>query len=226
MAYHDDSIRFPPGTVSSKLGSKLLKKPPSPIDWIHQSYLEMIQDVSYDTIHYYETPKTRSAPTITESFKPNATVVVDLSKIRPSNMLPPTKEEEEEEEEYIGSKEDDDDTDSEYCNTNTTTSTDYNRKNNIYRYYKEQQSIDRPFDDDEPVFPTTTLRIVTPYSSSITTPSMNEEQTLHSNSSVMTPEDTQVPSPQRYKKLRGLIRKMRLTAEKPFTSIDNHFLSK
>ncbi|CEP14348.1 hypothetical protein [Parasitella parasitica] len=49
-----NSIHFPLSTISSKLSSKLLKKPPSPIDWMHQSYMELIQDMSFVTIHYYE----------------------------------------------------------------------------------------------------------------------------------------------------------------------------
>lgn len=239
MSYHDNSIRFPPGTISSKLDSKLLKKPPSPIDWIHQSYLEMIQDVSYDTSHYYESLKGR-----TEPIKPGSTVVIDLGKIQSSSTLhhqqlgveaTKTPSIQEEEKDTRSKENYDDDDDSEYCNTNTTTSTDYNRKNNIYRYYREQQNIDRPFDDDEPVFPTTTLRIMTPYSSSSIAPSMIEEShnlnlnsSNSSKSSVVTgEEDIKLPNQQPYKKkfkmIGNLITKMRITAEKPFWSIDNHF---
>ncbi|KAI7901866.1 uncharacterized protein BX663DRAFT_487149 [Cokeromyces recurvatus] len=51
---NDITIDFPPSTLSSKLSSKLLKKPPSPVDWIQQSYMEMIQDASFATGYHHE----------------------------------------------------------------------------------------------------------------------------------------------------------------------------
>lgn len=80
------------------------------------------------------------------------------------------------------------DNESEYCHTYSTSSTDYNRENNVLRFYKEHQQ-----------------QILT------TTTEPQPSPTTFANKR------------KRHFRLCGLIRKMRLTAEKPFWKINKHF---
>lgn len=263
-------IQFPPGTVSSKLSSKLLKKPPSPIDWVHQSYMEMIQDVSYTTSHYYESKDNGSSileasvPESTkhdgkqdktnnlnssssnncESLQPSATAAttatppISLQRLFDSTSTPqpPSSSEYQKDrlkqvqEEENTTTDDDDDDDDEF-NTITTSSTDCSRKNNIYRFYKEQQSLARPIDEledeDSSIF-----KVMTPHDSNYGSgfTSDNSSASIHINTSsspaheikLVNQQQQQIPK-KKLKIIGKLITKMRIAAEKPFWSIDNHF---
>lgn len=264
----NNSIQFPPSTVSSKLSSKLLKKPPSPIDWVHQSYMEMIQDVSYTTSHYYE--PTENGSSVLEASVPESTTqqpqteTLDLNSRSSSDqqykrathsITPPlslqrlfdskstspppcstdyqrNRLKQVQEEEDVSSTEDEDDDDDDEFNTITTSSTDCNRKNNIYRFYREQQSLARPIDELDVEDPAM-YKVMTPHSSNYGSGFASE----HSESSIHITPSSPPPPPQQVKlvnqqqqipkkklKIIGkLITKMRIAAEKPFWSIDNHF---
>ncbi|GAN06319.1 hypothetical protein MAM1_0119c05800 [Mucor ambiguus] len=269
----NNSIQFPPGTVSSKLSSKLLKKPPSPIDWVHQSYMEMIQDVSYTTSHYYESsengsgileasvPESARKQQLDETHDLNSSSSSDQGYKKASHSItpplslqrlfdsksvspPPCSTEYQtkrlkqvrEEEENLSST-DEEDGDDEF-NTITTSSTDCNRKNNLYRFYREQQNLARPIDeldDEDPAI----YKVMTPHSSNYGSGFASD----HSQSSIQITPSSSPPLPQQIKlvnqqqqqqqqqqipkkklKIIGkLITKMRIAAEKPFWSIDNHF---
>lgn len=251
---HNASIRFPPGTVSSKLSSRMLKKPPSPKDWMHQTYMEMIQDVSYATGHYYESTENGNGllhgankvyPETTHYYnnKKSATTNVADNERIPLNKSPLSmqitgskkgKEKEElcNEEESSNNEEDDDDQ-SEECHTYTTSSTDYNRKNNIFRFYREQQNLTNPIDEESSI-----IRVVTPYNSgssccssehnndddSATTSNNNSSISINSSSVVTQETNIKVKSQKKkFKMLKHMMTKMKLAAEKPFWAIDNHF---
>lgn len=267
-----NSIQFPPGTVSSKLSSKLLKKPPSPIDWVHQSYMEMIQDVSYTTSHYYESQDNGSSileasvPESTkhdmkqdetnnlnssssnncESFQQSATAAptttppLSLQRLFDSTSTSPPLSSSEyqkdrlkqvQEEEGNITTDDDDDDDDEF-NTITTSSTDCNRKNNTYRFYKEQQSLERPIDELEDE-DSNIYRVMTPHDSNYGSgfASDNSSTSIHINTPSSSTHEIKLVNQQQQqqipkKKLKiigKLITKMRIAAEKPFWSIDNHF---
>ncbi|KAL0141098.1 hypothetical protein V8B55DRAFT_1513073 [Mucor lusitanicus] len=258
----NNSIQFPPGTVSSKLSSKLLKKPPSPIDWVHQSYMEMIQDVSYTTSHYYESKENGSGileASVPESARkqqladktydlnsssssssdqeykmPSHSITPPLSLQRlfdsKSTSPPPSsteyqknrlKQVQEEEEDFSSTDEEDGDEDDE-LNTITTSSTDCNRKNNLYRFYREQQNLAKPIDELEDEDPAI-YKVMTPHSSNYGSGFASD----YSQSSIHITPSSSPPLPQQIKsklKIIGkLITKMRIAAEKPFWSIDNHF---
>ncbi|KAK4520038.1 uncharacterized protein ATC70_008166 [Mucor velutinosus] len=270
----NNPIQFPPNTVSSKLSSKLLKKPPSPIDWVHQSYMEMIQDVSYTTSHYYESNENgsgileASVPELARKQQPDETHYLNSSsstdqqyKRAAHSITPPLSlqrlfdskstspppcsadhqksrlkqvQEEEEDLSFTDGEDDDDDDDDDEFNTITTSSTDCNRKNNIYRFYREQKSLARPIDeldDEDPAI----YKVMTPHSSNYGSGFASD----HSQSSIQITPSSSPPPPQQIKlvnqqqqqqipkkklKIIGkLITKMRIAAEKPFWSIDNHF---
>jgi hypothetical protein len=266
-----NSIQFPPGTVSSKLSSKLLKKPPSPIDWVHQSYMEMIQDVSYTTSHYYESKDNGSSimeasvPELTkhdrkqdetnnlnnssssscEFSQQSATAAstttppLSLQRLFDSTSTPLSSSSSEYQkdrlkqvqEEENATTDDDDDDDDEF-NTITTSSTDCNRKNNIYRFYKEQQSLARPIDELEDE-DSNICKIITPhnsnYGSGFASDNSSSSIHIHTSSScsheiklVNQQQQQQIPK-KKLKIIGKLITKMRIAAEKPFWSIDNHF---
>ncbi|KAL9551386.1 hypothetical protein PS6_005029 [Mucor atramentarius] len=254
----NNSIQFPPSTVSSKLSSKLLKKPPSPIDWVHQSYMEMIQDVSYTTSHYYEStengysileasvPESTTQQPQTETLDFNSrssnqqykrathsiTPPLSLQRLFDSKKYQRSRLKQAQEEEDVSSTEDEDDNDDDEFNTITTSSTDCNRKNNIYRFYREQQSLARPIDELDGEDPAM-YKVMTPHSSNYGSGFASE----HSESSIHITPSSSPPPPQQVKlvneqqqipkkklKIIGkLITKMRIAAEKPFWSIDNHF---
>ncbi|KAI9487082.1 MAG: hypothetical protein EXX96DRAFT_551747 [Benjaminiella poitrasii] len=60
-------INFPACNNTSKLSSNLLKKPPTPVNWIQQTYMEMIQDVSYVTECYHKS--SGSCPSLSVNIK-------------------------------------------------------------------------------------------------------------------------------------------------------------
>ncbi|CAO3614057.1 unnamed protein product [Mucor fragilis] len=270
----NNSIQFPPGTVSSKLSSKLLKKPPSPIDWVHQSYMEMIQDVSYTTSHYYESNENGSGileASVPESARKqlpdetydsssgnsssdqqyktathSTTPPLSLQRLFDSKSTSPPPYSTEyqknrlnqvqEEEENLSSTDDEDENDDDEFNTITTSSTDCNRRNNLYRFYREQQNLAKPIDeldDEDPAM----YKVMTPHSSNYGSGFASD----HSQSSIqITPspspplaqqiksvnqqQQQQQQIPKKKLKIIGkLITKMRIAAEKPFWSIDNHF---
>ncbi|KAI8072158.1 uncharacterized protein B0P05DRAFT_549110 [Gilbertella persicaria] len=190
MPYQDTSIRFPPVTVSSKLSSKMLRKTPTSTDWIQQSYIEMIQDISYVPCHYFISSEKQVA--IDET---RATLDVCGAQL----PVPDDKYDSCLEKSSIMSDEDDSD-----YNTITTTSTDYNRRNNMYRYYKEQELI-RSIDEE---VHSSSLRHIVP----VNILDIKEQQTK--------------PKKNRLQVVKKLIKKMRITAEKPFMTIDNHFINK
>lgn len=273
MAYHHSTaastMNFPPGTISSKLSSKKLRKPPSPKDWMHQTYLQMIQDVSYVTSHYYESTENGNHLLFgnkvchdnneTHCPKKNATLHETVSNLPPT---PPPKDcyssppviakgkEKELPELQSGEddgydEEDDDDSQSEYYNSFTTSSTDCNRKNNIYRFYREQQSLQAdPIMEESSV-----IRVATPYSNrsnnnvSRNSSSSNDDAGSYSSSiSISSSElgqdrqrsddcaSTVTQSPhghkskkKKFKLLKNMMTKMKMAAEKPFWAIDSHF---
>ncbi|GAA5815361.1 hypothetical protein MFLAVUS_008868 [Mucor flavus] len=167
MSYSNyPSIRFPPGTVTSKLSSKMLKQPPCPKDWMHQTYMQMVQDVSYVTSHYYESPENGTSllgpnKAISNS-KPSkllsetgchSAIIESTGLSRPIKNSSPLSQFEfhndsDNSERYGSDEEAMNDDEVDLCYTATTSSTDCNRKNNIYRLYKEQQSLQKPFDDE------------------------------------------------------------------------------
>ncbi|KAI8647177.1 hypothetical protein BD408DRAFT_408719, partial [Parasitella parasitica] len=258
-----NSIQFPPSTISSKLSSKLLKKPPSPIDWMHQSYMELIQDISYNTTHYYEikengssileasAPESRKNATQqqetlysdssmnnqrsshTATTDGTATPQPSLPKLfgPKSTFLPPSSSEYQKDklrqvQEEAQETTTDDDEDNEF-NTITTSSTDCNRSNNLYRLYKEQQSIARPIDELENE-DSAILSVATPHTSNYSSafPSQKANLSVYAVSSprpdhkikLVNHQPQQMPK-KKLKIIGKLITKMRITAEKPFWSI-------
>ncbi|CAO3624357.1 unnamed protein product [Mucor hiemalis] len=261
MAYHHSTtstMNFPPGTFTSKLSSKKLKKPPSPKDWMHQTYLQMIQDVSYVTSHYYESTengnhllfgnKNCQDRNETPSPKKNATVhdtKVDTPPTPPPKdcYLVPAKGKEKEIPEIQSSEDDEydeeDEDDSQCYNSFTTSSTDCNRKNNIYRFYREQQSLQTdPIMEESSV-----IRVATPYSSgsncNISTISNNESYSTSISGQSELGQDQQLSDDcastvtqlqherkskkKKFKLLKNMMTKMKMAAEKPFWAIDSHF---
>lgn len=188
------SIQFP--SNSSKLQSSSLKKPPKPIDWIQQSYIEMIEDVSFSS------PVT--TPTIQE---PNKTITIHLNEQKAYTHFSTIHEEEDNCCDHDSGKllvtEDDDISECGY--TYTTSSTDYNRKNNVFQFYKEQQQLNKVCPIDEEL---TTFH-----------PHPQEEEVR-----IIQPAETKKKYKTKFKMIGRLItEKMKLTAEKPFWSIDNRF---
>ncbi|CEP14343.1 hypothetical protein [Parasitella parasitica] len=257
-----NSIHFPPSTISSKLSSKLLKKPPSPTDWMHQSYMELIQDMSFVTIHYYESkdngsnileasvPEPRknaikceesinSSPSMSkQQFLYETTADNEAisslynsasTSLQPSSSKYQRDRLQEEEEQDMTTDEDDNNE----FNTITTSSTDCNRRNNIYRLHKEQQNIAKTINEMENEDPAI-FKVATPHNSNHDNTFASEK----SDSSVcidpLSPHDHEIQlvnqQPQQIPKKRlkligKLITNMRITAEKPFWSIDDHFCS-
>jgi hypothetical protein len=234
------SIHFPPGTISSKLSSRMSKKPPSPKDWMHQTYMQMIQDVSYATNHYYESTENGNSllhgtnkvcpdqqqPETQYCYKKSATVDDDDRISNNSSPLPYTsrKGKERDDSESYSSE----DEESEDCNTYTTASTDYNRKNNIFRFYREQQNLANPIDEESSV-----IKVATPYTSSYYSSNesnIDDDNSSNSNGSMVTQEiDINVNTSKKqqrkkkFKLLKHMMTKMKLAAEKPFWAIDSHF---
>lgn len=187
------SIQFPPGTITSKLSSKMLKNVPESNDWMHQTYMEMVQDVSYATSHYYESNENGTGLLINVS-EPNreSPIVIKHNNHSPLKKSSPLSMYEYHDD---SSTEDDDE-----CQTYTTSSTDQNRRNNIYRLYREQQNIDKPIEEEITIVKLTECD--------------SQEQ--------VSPNVTQITT-SKYKKFKRIMTKMRMAAEKPFWAIDSHF---
>ncbi|KAG2204563.1 hypothetical protein INT47_012622 [Mucor saturninus] len=187
------SIQFPPGTITSKLSSKMLKNTPISNDWMHQTYMQMVQDVSYATSHYYESNENGTGLLINVSEpnrEANSSTLETIIKNSPPKKSSPLSMYEYHDD---SSTEDDDE-----CQTYTTSSTDQNRRNNIYRLYREQQNIDKPIEEE--------ITIV---------------KLAECDSQEVSPNVTQTTS--KYKKFKRIMTKMRMAAEKPFWAIDSHF---
>ncbi|KAI8380684.1 hypothetical protein BD560DRAFT_386837 [Blakeslea trispora] len=98
------------------------------------------------------------------------------------------------------------------CHTITTTSTDGNRKNNIYQFYRQQQELMRPIDEDLP-------------------PTLPIADCIQIQDTSISPHDTMCsiePHHAKQKKkglhlIKRLMTKMRDSVEKPFQSIDHRF---
>lgn len=255
MSYSNPpSVRFPPGTITSKLSSKMLKQPPSSKDWMHQTYMQMIQDVSYVTSHYYESPENGTSllssginKAISNSKPPRLSetdchsVIVETTRIdRPIKNSSPLSQYEfhndsdgdNNSEQYSSDEEalnEDDDDEADLCYTTTTSSTDCNRKNNIYRLYKEQQSLQKPFDEELK----TTIPIAqrsnscqmadydVPYLSN-TSNSADDSTSSHVTQDTNVKKNKQQPN-KKFKKFKRMMTKMRMAAENPFWAIDNRF---
>lgn len=226
MAYSNhSSIRFPPGTITSKLSSKLLKKPPSPKDWMHQTYMQMVQDVSYATSHYYESnkngtgllinaPESNTQAVTSEAQSATLDTIMNLpNKSSPLSLYVHHNNDSDED------SNNDEDDQSSFCHTYTTSSTDCNRKNNIYRFYKEQQSLERPIEEEG------IIKIVTPYNSNCNQECDSQTSFVDSTSSALNVIVTQdiVQQNKRFKKFKRIMTKMRMAAEKPFWAIDSRF---
>lgn len=141
--------------------------------------------------------------------------------------------------------EDDDEPESDdqsvFCNTFTTSSTDCNKRNNIFRFYREQQNLQRPMDEEEDT--AAAIKILNSQNHSLNNTSNISNPTvlslINSNSHHITNtqyknKDKQPKQQQGYNKdkvvmskkvklLKSIIAKMRSAAEKPFRVIDRHF---
>ncbi|KAI8087257.1 hypothetical protein BDF21DRAFT_396940 [Thamnidium elegans] len=256
MSYSNHpSIRFPPGTITSKLSSKMLKQPPCSKDWMHQTYMQMIQDVSYVTSHYYESPENGTsllgseANKVISNSKPSrllsetdyhSAIVESTTRMNRSikNCSPLSQfefhndsDEDHSSERYSSDDEEpmnDDDDEVDLCYTATTSSTDCNRKNNIYRLYREQQSLQKPFDEELE----TTIPIVQRSNScriaEYNAPYLSNTSTSGDSISSCVTQDTkakknkQQPN-KKFTKFKRMMTKMRMAAENPFWAIDNRF---
>ena len=193
------SISFPPGTISSKLSSKKLKRPPSPKDWMHQTYLQMIQDVSYATSHYYESKDNG-----------NQLLFGGPNKVGPCTETPKEVVKTQTLIQYDSDSSDDN------FNTFSTTSTDCNRRNNIYNLYRAQ-----PVGEEDAA---SIIRVATPDNSSVDQKSVVNSLNSNSSSSNTNKEDAkQHGRKKKFKLFKNMVTKMRVTAENPFWVIDRHF---
>lgn len=199
------SIHFPPGTFTSKLSSQKLKNAPNSNDWMHQTYMEMVQDVSYATSHYYESNENGTGLLINVSEPnteaPRSSVTMDAILNSPKKSSPLSMYEFHDTNSSI--LEDNDSITEDECQTYTTSSTDDNRRNNIYRLYREQQNIDRPIEEEEITTPIQTITECDSHPLEITT--------------------IVVTQTSKYKKFKRIMTKMRMAAERPFWAIDSHF---
>jgi hypothetical protein len=67
---HSSTIKISRGTFIPKFDGKFFQKPPSPIDWIQQSYIELIEDTSLTTMNYYESKVDNETDHATDDFVP------------------------------------------------------------------------------------------------------------------------------------------------------------
>ncbi|KAI9364641.1 hypothetical protein BD770DRAFT_469082 [Pilaira anomala] len=238
--YSFDSIRFPPGTISSKLSNNkmMMKQPAAATDWVHQTYMEMIQDVSYATSHYYESKKNIAnmmdcSSLVKDNLHTNKKPDEIRTKVETGtrNHCSPLSIHEYHISDNNSSNNDDeevieeDDDESIFCQTITTSSTDCNRKNNIYRFYKEQQKLAAPIEEEI---------IPVPYIQP------NNNNNLISSDDTRVPSKVNKPPPQQKqqqqqqqqqqenpkkfrRKLKRMMTKMKMAAENPFWAIDNRF---
>ncbi|GAA5800371.1 hypothetical protein EDC94DRAFT_654005 [Helicostylum pulchrum] len=245
MSYSNHpSIRFPPGTITSKLSSKMLRQPPCSKDWMHQTYMQMIQDVSYVTSHYYESPENGTsllgANKAISNSKPSRllyetschSAIVESSRLnRPIKNSSPLSQFEfhndsDNSERYSSDEEamNDDDDEVDLCYTATTSSTDCNRKNNVYRLYKEQQGLQKPFDEELE----TTIPIVQRSNScriaecNVTYLSSSSGDSSGVTQDTKAKKNKQQPN-KKFTKLKRMMTKMRMAAENPFWAIDSRF---
>jgi hypothetical protein len=195
------SIRRAPGSFTPQLRNRHLKKPPSPIDWVEQSYIELIQDVSIMTMNYYETRINQNASlhdaASTSHHDETLSILQSLHDGIETLDCPSV---------------DGDDDDDDY----TTASSVYDLRRDLYQFYRDQTN-------EEPISKMSELSLITTESAGYISPDDVSIITTDINVQCIQRKGQYVPAQRKKKIFSRMIERMKLAAEKPFWSIESHF---